>query len=58
MPIVFCCYHFGYGIGSIRGFVGRIIMRRGATGDMVGLTREVADQITVAEDLKIGVSEH
>lgn len=58
MPLVFCCYHFGYGIGFIRGFVERIIMRREASGDMVGLTREAAVQITEAQDLRRSFSEH
>jgi len=42
LPLVFCCYHFGYGIGFIQGVLDFLILRRGASVSMIGLTRESA----------------
>lgn len=40
LPLVFCCYHFGYGYGFLKGVLDLIILRRGASSSMIGLTRE------------------
>lgn len=39
MPLVFWCYHFGYGWGFLRGFLDFIVLRRGGTEFFKQLTR-------------------
>jgi len=39
MPLVFACYHFGYGIGFLRGVWDFLVVRRGGSGAFEGLTR-------------------
>jgi FAD/FMN-containing dehydrogenase len=39
LPAVFVCYHFGYGIGFVRGIVDFLILRRGAGAGYTTLTR-------------------
>ncbi len=39
MPLVFACYHFGYGIGFLRGVWDFVIRRRRLGGAFEGLTR-------------------
>jgi len=40
LPLVFPCYHFGYGIGFLRGIWDFVILRRGASVSFTNLTRE------------------
>jgi succinoglycan biosynthesis protein ExoA len=40
LPIVFGCYHLGYGSGFMRGVLDFIILRRGASVSFARLTRE------------------
>ena len=42
LPFVFCGYHFGYGIGFLKGVLDFAILKRNASGSMIGLTRESA----------------
>jgi succinoglycan biosynthesis protein ExoA len=42
LPLVFCCYHFGYGIGFLKGVLDFAILKRAAPASMTGLTRETA----------------
>ena len=42
LPIVFGCFHFGYGLGFLKGVLDHVILRRGASASMMGLTREPA----------------
>jgi succinoglycan biosynthesis protein ExoA len=39
LPLVFGCYHFGYGIGFLRGVVGFLILRRAPSATFTQLTR-------------------
>jgi hypothetical protein len=39
LPLIFGCYHFGYGIGFLRGVVGFLIMRRAPAVTFTRLTR-------------------
>jgi hypothetical protein len=39
LPAVFCCYHFGYGFGFLRGILDFVILRRGASVSFTKLTR-------------------
>ena len=39
LPLVFACYHFGYGIGFLRGLVGFVILRRAPSATFTRLTR-------------------
>ncbi|MDX2041234.1 MAG: glycosyltransferase family 2 protein [Acidobacteriota bacterium] len=39
LPIVFACYHFGYGFGFLRGLVDFVLFRRGARESFSTLTR-------------------
>jgi succinoglycan biosynthesis protein ExoA len=39
LPLVFGCYHFGYGFGFLRGILDFIILRRGASVSFTKLTR-------------------
>jgi hypothetical protein len=39
LPLVFGCYHFGYGIGFVRGAVNFLILRRRAAAVFTRLTR-------------------
>jgi succinoglycan biosynthesis protein ExoA len=39
IPLVFACYHFGYGYGFVRGILDFIIFRRGPSANFTRLTR-------------------
>jgi succinoglycan biosynthesis protein ExoA len=39
LPLVFSCYHFGYGIGFLRGVIGFVILRRAPSATFTRLTR-------------------
>jgi succinoglycan biosynthesis protein ExoA len=39
LPIVFACYHFGYGYGFLRGICDFIVLRRGPSRVYAALTR-------------------
>lgn len=39
LPLVFACYHFGYGIGFVRGVCGFLILRRAPALSFSRLTR-------------------
>jgi glycosyltransferase involved in cell wall biosynthesis len=39
LPLVFGCYHFGYGLGFLRGILDFVILRRGASVSFTKLTR-------------------
>lgn len=39
LPLVFGCYHFGYGIGFLRGVIGFLILRRAPSVTFTQLTR-------------------
>jgi succinoglycan biosynthesis protein ExoA len=39
LPAVFCCYHFGYGYGFLRGVWDFIIRRRRSQASFERLTR-------------------
>ena len=39
LPLVFGCYHFGYGIGFVRGVIGFLILRRAPSLAFTRLTR-------------------
>lgn len=41
LPLVFCCYHFGYGCGFLKGVLDFVILRRNPAPSFVRLTREV-----------------
>jgi glycosyltransferase involved in cell wall biosynthesis len=49
LPVVFGCYHFGYGFGFLRGILDFIILRRGASVSFTKLTRASSD---VAADVR------
>jgi len=42
LPLVYCCYHFGYGLGFLKGVLDFVILKRVAPPSMSGLTRESA----------------
>jgi hypothetical protein len=44
LPLVFCCYHLGYGLGFLRGVLDFAVLKRSASASMTGLTRESAVQ--------------
>ncbi|HLP76669.1 MAG TPA: glycosyltransferase family 2 protein, partial [Candidatus Paceibacterota bacterium] len=44
LPLVFCCYHFGYGLGFLKGILDFAVLKRPAPASMSGLTRESAAQ--------------
>lgn len=39
MPLVFACFHFGYGLGFLKGFLDFVILRRKSSEQMKVLTR-------------------
>jgi len=39
LPLVFACYHFGYGIGTVRGMVDFVLLKRAPTLSYSNLTR-------------------
>jgi len=39
LPLVFSCYHVGYGVGFLRGIVDVVFLGRGASAKMSALTR-------------------
>jgi glycosyltransferase involved in cell wall biosynthesis len=39
LPLVFLCYHLGYGVGFLRGIVDVVFLGRGASARMSALTR-------------------
>jgi glycosyltransferase involved in cell wall biosynthesis len=45
LPLVFACYHFGYGIGFLRGVVDFIILRRQPALAFTQLTRSPASEL-------------
>jgi hypothetical protein len=49
LPAVFGCYHFGYGIGFLRGILDFVILHRGASVSFTKLTRGSSD---VAADVR------
>ncbi|MGH7846387.1 MAG: glycosyltransferase family 2 protein [Candidatus Binatia bacterium] len=42
LPVVFACYHFGYGIGFLRGIIDFVILRRQPSARFTELTRSSA----------------
>ncbi len=42
LPLVFCCFHFGYGIGFLKGVWDHVFLKRHAPCSMTKLTRESA----------------
>ncbi len=50
LPLAFCCYHFGYGLGFIRGVVDFAIRKRSAGAAMTGLTREAVSESSPVRD--------
>jgi succinoglycan biosynthesis protein ExoA len=44
LPLVFGCYHFGYGLGFLRGVVDFVVLRRGASKSFAKLTRPSAQK--------------
>ncbi len=44
LPLVFACYHFGYGYGFLRA-IGEIVLRRHCTRDFTDLTRRSAGNV-------------
>lgn len=52
LPLVFACYHFGYGIGFLRGVLGFVILRRAPSPAFTRLTRasEKCKQTRVSEE--------
>jgi succinoglycan biosynthesis protein ExoA len=45
LPLVFACYHFGYGYGFVRGVLDFIILRRGPHQTYTKLSRPTADHL-------------
>jgi glycosyltransferase involved in cell wall biosynthesis len=43
LPLVFGCYHFGYGFGFLRGILDFVVLRRGASVSFTKLTRESSE---------------
>ncbi len=41
LPFAFCCYHFGYGCGFLKGLLDFVILRRNAAASFARLSREV-----------------
>jgi cellulose synthase/poly-beta-1,6-N-acetylglucosamine synthase-like glycosyltransferase len=41
LPLAFCCYHFGYGCGFLKGLLDFVILRRNATASFARPSREV-----------------
>jgi glycosyltransferase involved in cell wall biosynthesis len=41
LPLVFLCFHVGYGVGFLLGIIDFAILRRGATEKMTAITRNV-----------------
>ena len=41
LPLVFCCYHFGYGIGFLKGGLDFLILKKGATLAFTRLPSEI-----------------
>jgi glycosyltransferase involved in cell wall biosynthesis len=39
LPLVFACYHFGYGVGFLRGVIGFVLLRRAPSAAFTRLTR-------------------
>ncbi|MGH7824081.1 MAG: glycosyltransferase family 2 protein [Candidatus Binatia bacterium] len=42
LPLVFACYHFGYGIGFLYGFIDFVVLRRAPSDAFSTLTRSSA----------------
>ena len=49
LPLIFGCYHFGYGLGFLRG-TADLLLRRSPPNAMVGLTREIPHVRPLAAD--------
>jgi succinoglycan biosynthesis protein ExoA len=45
LPLVFACYHWGYGIGFLHGLVDFVILRRGPSNSFTKLTRPSASSL-------------
>jgi hypothetical protein len=45
LPLVFACYHFGYGIGFLRGVIDFLILRRQPSLAFTQLTRSSASEL-------------
>lgn len=41
LPLAFCCFHFGYGCGFLKGILDFVVLRRNAAAYFARLTREV-----------------
>lgn len=44
LPLVFCCYHIGYGLGFLRGVLDFVVLKHNPAASMSGLTRETANK--------------
>jgi len=45
LPVVFACYHFGYGYGFLRGLLDFVILQRAPTSAFSKLTRTSGDEV-------------
>jgi len=45
LPFAFCCYHFGYGCGFLKGLLDFVILRRKAPASFAPLSREVGPRM-------------
>jgi hypothetical protein len=50
LPLVFACYHFGYGFGFLRGILDFVILRRGASVSFTKLTRASSEAKAAIHD--------
>lgn len=44
LPLVFSCFHFGYGLGFLKGVLDFVVLKRGAAVSMSGISREALVQ--------------
>jgi glycosyltransferase involved in cell wall biosynthesis len=42
LPLVFACYHFGYGLGFLRGILDFVVLRRAPSDSLTSITRSSA----------------
>jgi len=47
LPLVFGCYHFGYGLGFLRGILDFVVLRRGASSSFTSLSRPSSQAVRV-----------
>lgn len=52
LPVVFACYHFAYGYGSLRGFCDFILFRRRPSSAYTELTRDSARNLRTSRSLR------